>query len=239
MKTVPGPSARPVLLVHGTVGSAAIWSRVVAKLAPGTTTALDLPGFGANTSILHDPVEVVVGRVDGACILVGNGVGSLIAARAALDLRESVRALVLTGPVGIGDAGHARLAWLSHHRAGAALLRIAGRSFGRRKFLSDQLADPDADPDAAAILLDALRRARGFHVLARLNRPESLEGLRDLRCPVTVLWGDRDGVLPVTRADEFMTHLPPHARLEIVPGAGHALPLERPDLVARAIAELA
>jgi pimeloyl-ACP methyl ester carboxylesterase len=49
--------------------------------------------------------------------------------------------------------------------------------------------------------------------------------------PTMIIWGDRDGVIPVTHA--YAAHeLMPGSRLEIVEGAGHFLPIERPDLVA-------
>jgi len=242
-----GATRTTFVLVHGNAGSFDTWERVQEALP---STAIALPGFGMMADELHAAVidsfdlSGFVGWVvngvsdsDGPFVLAGNGIGSLLCGRAALRLGDAVRGVVMTGPVGL-PGGHESLGWLARRRAGATFLRFAGRTFGRGKFLRDQLAHPERDPEAAEILLDALRHARGFHLLARLNRPETLAGLRDLRCPVTVLWGDRDGVLPVTRAEEFMTHLPPHARLEIVPDAGHALPLERPDVVARALRDL-
>jgi pimeloyl-ACP methyl ester carboxylesterase len=216
----PPPS---VALFHGAAGSPRVWERVVAALSPGyCCVATDLHDVGRGIAI-HRPA-----------VAVGNGVGSFFAAEHA-----PFRGLVVAGPVGLAGAGHARLNWLSHHRPGAALLRCVGTTVGRRKFLRDQLADPDADPEAAAILVDGLRRARRFHQLARWNAPSRLACLRDIACPVVVLWGEREGVLPITRADEFMAHLPPHAWLVRVPGAAHALPLERPDLVAAAVRSLA
>lgn len=214
------------VLWHGAAGGPRIWERVVAALTPGVSCVV---------VDLHASVSEPLG---GGHVVAGNGVGALLAGRAALR-HPAVGGVVMAGPVGLAGAGHARLRWLSTHRPGAALLRLAATTVLRRRFLRDHLADPDADPGAAAVLVASFRAARAFHRLARLNRPESLAGLRGLRCPVTVLWGERDGVLPVTRADEFMTFLPAHARLEIVPGAGHALPLERPDLVARTILGLA
>lgn len=241
-------AARPTfVLVHGNAGSSAVWGRVQDRLEAPAVPAVDLPGYGragADVSWTADGAAAFVGYLlevvrfsGGPVVLAGNGIGSILCGHAALRLGDACRGIVMTGPVGL-PGGHGSLGWLARHRAGAALLRFAGCTFGRRKFLRDQLAHPDRDPEAARTLLDALRQARGFHLLARLNRPELLEGLRELRCPVTVLWGDRDGVLPVTHTQEFMTYLPPHARLEVIPDAGHALPLERPEVVVRALRDL-
>lgn len=245
-----------VVLVHGNAASADVWRRVH-LLLPRPAAAIHLPGFGtARTDPLFDGgagdgdaktafVRHVVAVADictqqsgDALVLAGSGIGCALVGLAARHLGARVRGVVMSGPVGVAG-GHAEFGSLAGTQLGSAFLRLAGRTFGRGKFLRDQLADPGADPEACGILLDALRRARGFHRLARLNRPESLAGLRELRCPVAVLWGDRDGVLPVACAPEFMAHLPRHATLQVVPGAGHALPLERPDAVAAAIRRLA
>lgn len=237
------------MLVHGNAGSAAVWARVLALLPDVGARALDLPGFGgardeepAPGDLLDVFVEPVVSAAQVASspvVLAGNGIGAVLCAHAARRLGDACRGVLMIGPVGL-RGGHARLGWMSRSRAGAAVLRVLGvTAFGRGRFLGDQLAKPRADVEAARILCTALLQARGFHRLARLNRPESLAGLRGLRCPVTVLWGASDGVLPASRASEFLTHLPDHARLETVAGASHALPLERPDLVAAEIRRLA
>ncbi|MCA1221001.1 alpha/beta fold hydrolase, partial [Streptomyces sp. 8L] len=53
--------------------------------------------------------------------------------------------------------------------------------------------------------------------------------------PVLVLAGEHDRVEPegVLR-ENLLPHLP-HARLDIVPGSGHLLPLEAPGAVAEAL----
>ena len=46
--------------------------------------------------------------------------------------------------------------------------------------------------------------------------------------PTLIVWGDRDRVIPVAHA-HVAHELIPGSRLEIVEGAGHFLPLERPE----------
>jgi pimeloyl-ACP methyl ester carboxylesterase len=48
--------------------------------------------------------------------------------------------------------------------------------------------------------------------------------------PTLIVWGDRDGVIPVEHA-HIAHELMPDSRLEIVEGAGHFLPFEQPDLL--------
>jgi pimeloyl-ACP methyl ester carboxylesterase len=59
-----------------------------------------------------------------------------------------------------------------------------------------------------------------------------------LKVPVAVLVGESDRLTPVSHANKIATHLP-HAKLTVVPDAGHMVVQERPELVARAVRELA
>jgi len=55
--------------------------------------------------------------------------------------------------------------------------------------------------------------------------------------PVLYLHGGADGCLGVEQAQGVEGHLPPGSRAEVVPGAGHFLHLERPDVVNRLVVE--
>jgi pimeloyl-ACP methyl ester carboxylesterase len=57
------------------------------------------------------------------------------------------------------------------------------------------------------------------------------------RVPVTVVTGDRDRVVPPQLGAELAAEIP-GARLVTVAGAGHAVMLERPDVVSEAITSL-
>ncbi|RPJ43270.1 MAG: alpha/beta hydrolase, partial [Chloroflexi bacterium] len=58
--------------------------------------------------------------------------------------------------------------------------------------------------------------------------------LRDWPVPTLVLWGGNDRVSLAANAQALIGLLP-SARLEIVPGAGHNLPQEKAEVVARAV----
>lgn len=247
------PRAAVTVLVHGNGASAETWRRVVSALGGRDVLAPDLPGFGARADealppgdplgVFTDAVLATLATVPTApVVLVGAGTGATLCGHAALRLAATdpgrVRGVVMVGPVGLAD-GHAKFGAVAQTSLGAAALRTAGATWvGRGKFLGDQLARPGDDPEACEILVRGLRAARGFAAMSAVNVPSALAGLRGLACPVVVLWGGRDGVLPAARAPEFMTHLPPHARLDVHGDLGHAIQLERPDLVAAAVAEL-
>lgn len=49
--------------------------------------------------------------------------------------------------------------------------------------------------------------------------------------PTLIVWGDRDGVIPVTHA-HAAHELIPGSQLEVFEGVGHFLPVERPERLA-------
>ena len=229
------------VLVHGNASDARSWEGVRRVLGPDVEViAEDLPGFGGRRgSAPRDLVAAVEALVEDDAVLVGAGAGGLICGIVAARAPERVKGLVVVGPVG-ARGGHERVGWLSRTRAGATLLRAYGVSpIGRRRFLRDQLADPrGTSRETCALLVDGLRHARGFHSLARVAVPESFGALRHLACPAVLLWGDRDGVLPIAFADALVGTLPRTVRLVRGDRAGHALHVERPDLVAREVRAL-
>jgi pimeloyl-ACP methyl ester carboxylesterase len=83
------------------------------------------------------------------------------------------------------------------------------------------------------MLVKALAHASGFHpalVAAHMSR---FEGGRAIEVPVTIVFGQRDRVVPVSarRRDE----LPAHTRWYEPPGLGHVPMWDDPELVARII----
>ena len=53
-----------------------------------------------------------------------------------------------------------------------------------------------------------------------------------------VVWGEQDRLMSPAYAQRWMELLP-NARLHVVPAAGHMLPYEQPEALARAIDEFA
>jgi pimeloyl-ACP methyl ester carboxylesterase len=58
--------------------------------------------------------------------------------------------------------------------------------------------------------------------------------LEEIRVPTLVLVGDEDKMTPERFAESLAEGIP-GAELEVVPGAGHMLPLEQPDAVVKAV----
>jgi pimeloyl-ACP methyl ester carboxylesterase len=111
-------------------------------------------------------------------------------------------------------------------------------------FLTTRLigfGDGDVSPDTVAFLEQMIRDtpievvARFCQALLSCDMRDSLPVLGTV--PVTVVVGEKDRLIAARLGIELAAEIP-GARLVWVPGAGHALILERPDVVNRAITEL-
>jgi len=74
-----------------------------------------------------------------------------------------------------------------------------------------------------------------YPALGRHDKAQALATLRAV--PVEVLVGETDKLTPVRHSERLVGALP-DAHLQVVPGCGHMLPQERPDLVAAALRRL-
>jgi pimeloyl-ACP methyl ester carboxylesterase len=126
----------------------------------------------------------------------------------------------------------------------AALVERARQAGGDLAFLGTRfIAFGDADVSPTVVdFLERVIRATPVGVVAEfylaLIRHDERASLGILgQVPVTVVVGERDRVVPPDRAEELAEEIP-GADLVQVPGAGHAVILERPDLVNDAIRAL-
>lgn len=90
------------------------------------------------------------------------------------------------------------------------------------------------------LLIDYLAVALKYYKMRPLPLPVFTdEELRSIRTPTLVMIGDREVIYDPEAVAERARRLIPGARVEIVPGAGHALFYDRPDVVNRRIIEFA
>lgn len=208
-----------VLFVHGSPGTWEawrIWLEDPALRGRARLIALDRPGFGGSSRGRAEPslaaqaeAAAAVLRADGggAALVVGHSLGGPIAARLAVDSPELVRGLLLIAPS--VDPELERRRWYN----------VAG------SWRAVQLLLP----------VDWVVSNRELWPL----RGE-LEALapewRRIRCPMFVLQGLDDRLVPPANAD-FVERLVPPDRLEVirVAEAGHFLLWQRPALVRDAL----
>jgi 2-succinyl-6-hydroxy-2,4-cyclohexadiene-1-carboxylate synthase len=232
---------RPALvLLHGFTQTRQSWRRTVRELgAPGYRALVpDLPGHGqaAQRTPSFDACTAYVRALAPARFtLAGYSMGGRIALHAALALQDRVERLVLVGASpGLSDPEER-----AARRAADDALADRIEQIGVEAFAAEWGAQPlfAGQPPrvAAAANADRLRNtAPGLAAALRGLGTGVMDPLWDrlgeLTIPVTLLVGERDDKFRAIA--ERMRERLPDARLAVIPGAGHAAHLERPDVVA-------
>ena len=179
-------------------------------------------------------------------ILMGHGFGGTLGLQIAATRPELVRHLVMVGSTGwyldptlYGPDEAVVVGMIWRRRLGTGTTDLA-------RALTNELRltySEDDRPPLAALQAEAERwLAWGFnphdeHRSAWLGAPSLWAAAKSLGCPTTVIHGARDPVLPVMHS-ERLAALIPGARLNIVPGAGHALSAPMRDQLLRVLRDL-
>ncbi len=239
-----GPRDAPVLiLLHGFGASLQTWEPWARLLQTRfRVIRFDLPGFGLTGA---DPtgdytdarsVDVVLALMDQLAIpratLIGNSLGGKIAWTLALDHPQRVDRLVLISPDGFASPGfeYGRKAKLP------LLVRLLPYVMPRvmlRSSLLPAYGDPRRLTDAVVTRYRDLMLAPGVRtaMLARMQQvmlQDPVPLLARIKTPTLLLWGDRDGMIPIANARDYSEAMP-DARLVTLPGLGHVPFEEAPD----------
>jgi pimeloyl-ACP methyl ester carboxylesterase len=246
-----------LVMIHGIAGSSSTWVPVMPLLAERfTVIAPDLLGhgesakprgdysLGAYASGIRDLLGVL--GHDRATI-VGHSLGGGIAMQFAYQFPQMAERMVLIGSGGLGKEVTPLLRAMTLpgseyvlplilapqiHQLAGVVGGVLGR-FGLRAdpFLTEVWAAWSRLTDARA------QRAFVHTIRAVIDIAGQRVSARDRlylahEVPTLIIWGERDAVIPAVHG-EIAHDLIPGSRLELVPGAGHFLPLERPELVDR------
>ena len=244
-------ATRPaVVFLHGLSGCWQNWLESMPPLAADhRVIALDLPGFG-ESPMPADPISVsgyartVVELLDrlgvSQATIVGNSMGGFVACEIAIRFPARVRRLVLASPAGLS------LRHMRHERKRGLRARAENLLFfglGRlaahtdlvvrsRRLRRGLLLLVAAHPErlAGPLILEQAHGAGkpGFDdALEAMTAYPIRDRLGEIACPVLVVWGEEDRLVPVRDAAEF-AWLIPDARKILYPDTGHMVMLERP-----------
>lgn len=227
----------PVVLVHGFLGSARMWSPLASHLRSSyEVVAVDLPGFGSRTSqTAPDQMErlatAVVEVADRMGIerfhLAGHSMGGMVAQQMARDWPARVQRLVLYGTAASGRLPHrfepiaATIDRMRSHGVSAI-----GRDVVRSWFVAGENAAEYAD---CAADVDRVTLATAVAALTAIDQWDMRASLSGVSQPCLVIGGDSDRSTP---PEELLAlhRLLRDTELCILPGCAHAAHLERPDL---------
>jgi pimeloyl-ACP methyl ester carboxylesterase len=235
-----GPRDAPaVILLHGFGSSLETWepwARILSKRF--RVVRFDLPGFGLTgpdpTGDYTDTraTKILVQLMDrmqvNCASVVGNSLGGRIAWNFAALHPGRVARLVLVSPDGFASPGfeynkapHTPLMMraLPYVAPRSVLKANLAAAYGRTEALSETNLTRYRD----LMLAPGVRPA----ILARMGQTvlrEPAPILARIKAPTLLVWGEKDRMVPISNADDYLRHLP-DAELVRLPGLGH-LPFE-------------
>jgi pimeloyl-ACP methyl ester carboxylesterase len=162
-------------------------------------------------------------------ILMGASLGGWVATEFAIRYASMLRALILVDALGLRVPGASTtdVFQLDPAQTRAALFADATTP------LAHELV-PDMPP---AESIEAMLRAR--QVFARLawqfpDNPKLAAYLYRVKCPTLIVWGERDGVVPLSHGQVLQTEIG-GATFTVLPSCGHLPHVEQPEALAHAV----
>ena len=251
-QTGDGP---PLVLLHGVGTNRTVWRQVTPGLSRShAVLAPDLPGFGRSdpagrgfdlARVADAVADGVRDRVDQRFALLGSSLGGAVAVVLADRHPELVHTLVLAAP-----AGFTPRAWPVAVAAGSLMepmmraRRVLGAPLAdvgvaRRGLLWGAVADPArmGSDDARAMLASSRGARRMGGAVSTVLRTDLSPVLARLDVPLGVLWGRRDGIVPIGVMDRVRA-VRPDVAVETLRDAGHVPQLELPRAFVAAVTRL-
>jgi len=227
------PSDQSIVLIHGFGGDLSTWIFNQDAFAEHLhTVALDLPAHGASSLVTGDDIfQAIVDAVAAAVQavapgprhLVGHSFGGAVAAAIAASDPAHTTTLTLIAPIGLGrDINRAFLTDFIAADRRRALQGVLERLFADPTKISSDMVESTLRFKRLEGVSQAL--ARVADVIADENGQvcEIAAHIEKLDCPVTVIWGENDAIIPIPDA----SLLPPNVTLHILPDVGHMPQME-------------
>lgn len=245
-----------LVLLHGWGDSADTWRPLLALLGERDRRAIavDLPGYAHAGPLGDGPVlpqldafvAELVATWGGPVVIVGNSLGGLLALRTAVTGLGGLAGVVPVAPAGLEmprwfdvierDPVVRRLLALPLPVPAPVTAPLVGAVYRRRLAFSTPTAAEAAlvasfpgHPGRAGV---ARLLASGRRRLPELQAPQ--EGLASIACPVRLVWGTRDRMVPHSGAAVLADALPA-AEVVLLDGVGHCPQLEATERLAELV----
>jgi len=244
-------SGVPLLLLHAFPLDHRMWEGQAPLAEAVRLIVPDQRGFGASGGSLPESIEQLADdavalldalHVSGPAVVGGVSMGGYVAQHVAARHPERVAAVILADTKLEADTAEARAGRTDL----AAKVGRLGQSILANAMIPRLLPEPAAAPAPAdrERVESALRRmilaqpvATIQAALAALgDRPDMTGAMRQVRPPILLVVGAEDAITPPACL-ELAEEVIPHARLLIVPHAGHMTPLEQPGIFNAAVLE--
>lgn len=234
----------PLLLVHGYLGGAAQWADLAAALGDRyRVIAIDLPGFSSAAqarapSTIGDFAAHVIAELDAMRVdrfmLLGHSMGGMIAQEIAHRVPGRVDRLVLygTGPLGRMPDRFESLEE-SLERLDRDGVEPTARRIAATWFVHGEQAPGFELVSRIGALAGAGAARSALHAMAAWDGRAHLP---ELSMPSLIIWGDEDRSYRWHQVEALWSGLA-NVSLAVVPGASHAVHLEKPAIFAAILAD--
>jgi pimeloyl-ACP methyl ester carboxylesterase len=233
-----GTGAGPTLvLVHGYLGGSAQWVEqleyfsanfdVIAPDLPGFGDAADMPGLDR----IGDMADAVIRLIDelniDRFVLLGHSMGGMIAQEIAAKLGYRITRLILygTGPLGLMPDRFEPIA-LSQKRLSEDGVAKTAHRISATWFCKGEIGRRF---DLVAGLAARASRQAAFAGLEAMSHWDGRNALGKLQMETLVIWGDSDKSYRWPQI-EYLWKALQSAQLAVIPGASHAVHIEKPYL---------
>ena len=230
---------RPVILLHGWLGSWGLWQETMAYMGRFYRTyALDFWGFGESgkkrdTYAVQDFVTLVDQFMQQLGInqapLVGHSMGGTVSLSMAIRFPQRVSKVVVVGSPIVGSSlnfllklfGRRPVAFVLFNNMWAfrAFYHLLAPLYSRDKRWAQMM-----DRDMSKLTLESF-----FISIASLRRTDLRPHLSQVKIPAMGMYGDRDVVVHPAQWKTMLEGIP-HTRVERFHTAGHFIMLDEPQL---------
>jgi pimeloyl-ACP methyl ester carboxylesterase len=242
-----------IILIHGSNGHVQTWDRMIELLQDDyRLISMDLYGHGLtgpnperryNASAMIKALTQILDEVGvQKAVWVGNSMGGWLTWRAGLAVPDRISGLVLIDASG-AQTGEKVKPYLGARLAQSSIGQLLLPEITPRALVKSSLEENYANPE---LITDDLVDRYWEMLRFPGNRPAAVDRaavdretekwseVGNLEMPVLLLWGEQDGVVPLSHGKAFDLAIP-NSRLIIYPDAGHLPMEETPDQVARDI----
>jgi len=227
----------PIILLHGAGSNRLCWPSLIRRLPGYKVISLDLPGHGRSEGVALQSVseyaEAVIDFMREMGIfkasLVGHSLGSAIALHLALHHPDRVAHLgIISGGASLNIPANILTAFSNPTTFTEGL-----------DYLKQVLFGPSTSASLKETVLDTLQKTRqgvlygDWLACSDFDLHDSVE---QIKVPTWITAGDHDKLTPPYQS-RYLAEQIKNSSLQLVPGAGHMLPLEVPETVSSGLTE--
>lgn len=230
---------RPMLILHGWKSNSERWQKTAELLAAAgiQTIVPDLPGFAKSQEPLSAwSLDAYVQWLADFCAqvpqlqdhfyLAGHSFGGALAAKFALKYPQKVNKVFLISAACVRQM-KASKKWLWRiSKIVKVFSFVPGYATFRKGFYKYVLRKTDY------LQVDGIMKEIYLKGIAE----DLSHKINFLKVPVVIIWGDKDTSTPIDQA-KFINQKIHNSTLVVIPGAGHSLQMEVPELLAQKLLE--